>query len=335
MIATGLKIRNLGMQSQLLQLLADGEFHSGEELGRALSVTRAAVWKQLQKLEALGLPLESTRGRGYRLRGGLELLEPERIRGYLEPGVAKLITELDLRDSVDSTNREALGRAARGPACGYVCTAEQQSAGRGRRGRSWATPYASSLCVSVVWEFDGGAPALEGLSLAVGTAVVAALERQGVADALLKWPNDVLCRGRKLSGILLEMAGDPAGRCQVVIGVGINVRMPPAVAETIDQPWIDAVQAAGGDVSRNRLLADILNQLVPLLQQFEHSGFAAFRERWLELDAYAGQTITLYRGDEIIVGTAAGVDRTGALLVDTPLGRRSFNGGEVTVRRPQ
>lgn len=321
------------MQSQLLQLMSDGEFHSGEELGRVLAVSRAAIWKQLQKLEALGLPLESVRGRGYRLPGGLELLNRDEILAGLGPDVISSVAELELFESIDSTNRQALARAATGNGHGYICTAEQQTAGRGRRGRRWTTPFAASVSLSVVWQFDGGAAALEGLSLAVGTAVVAALGEQGVSNARLKWPNDVLSDGRKLAGILLEMAGDPAGRCQVVIGIGVNVSLPQIATADIDQPWIDANSAAGRTVSRNRLLAAILNHLLPLLQEFERHGFAAFRQRWLELDAYAGRQITLHQGDEVITGTAVGVDATGALLVETPLGCRSFNGGEVTVRR--
>lgn len=321
------------VQSQLLQLMSDGEFHSGEELGRALAVSRAAIWKQLQKLETLGLPLESVRGRGYRLPGGLELLNRDEILAELDPDVISCVAELELFESIDSTNRQALGRAATGNGHGYVCTAEQQTAGRGRRGRRWTTPFAASVSLSVVWQFDGGAAALEGLSLAVGTAVVAALDEQGVSNARLKWPNDVLSDGRKLAGILLEMAGDPAGRCQVVIGIGVNVNLPRIATGEIDQPWIDANDAAGRPVSRNRLLAAILNHLMRLLREFERHGFAAFRQRWLELDAYAGRQIILHQGDEMITGVAAGVDATGALLVETPLGRRSFNGGEVTVRR--
>lgn len=321
------------MQPRLLQLLADGDFHSGEDLGRALGISRTAVWKQLQKLESQGMAVESVRGRGYRLPGGVELLDRERIFARLDAGVPSWISEFDLRESVDSTNRQALLRAAEGGAWGYVCAAEQQSAGRGRRGRSWSTPYGASISLSVVWEFQGGAGALEGLSLAVGTAVVSALQRQGVTGAQLKWPNDVLCQRRKLAGILLEMVGDPAGCCQVVVGIGVNVALPAAIGRNIDQPWIDACTAAGAPVSRNVLLADILNHLLPLLREFERDGFGAFRQRWTELDAYRGENIVLQIGDEMVVGTAAGVDGCGALLVDTPMGRRSFNGGEVSVRR--
>lgn len=322
------------MQSRLLQRLADGEFHSGEELGRVLGVSRAAVWKQLQKLRELGLSLESVRGRGYRVPGGVELLDPARIHASLEPAIAARIGNLELFDSIDSTNRHALERAMAEASHGYVCAAEQQTSGRGRRGRPWLTPFAATVSLSVVWEFHGGVAALEGLSLAVGTAVAAALAQQGLLNARLKWPNDVLCEGRKLAGILLEMAGDPAGQCYVVVGIGVNVKMPGDASSRIDQPWIDATSAAGHPISRNMLLAHILNHLLPLLQRFEAEGFGPFRSRWLELDAYAGQTVTLQHGDELVVGTGCGVDTSGALLVDTAMGLRRFHGGEVRIRRP-
>lgn len=318
---------------RLLQRLSDGEFHSGEALGAELAVSRTAVWKQLRKLEELGLVLESVRGKGYRLPGGLELLEVGRVRASLDAAAARLITDLDVLDSVESTNGTLLARAARGSALrGVVCTAEHQVAGRGRRGRHWVSPYGRNLYVSVGWEFMGGAAALEGLSLAVGTAVTTALCEHGVQNAVLKWPNDVLVDGRKLAGVLLEMAGDASGRCQVVVGVGINVSMPPRIEQSIDQPWIDATTAAGLPLSRNGLLGSLLNRLLPLLEQFERQGFGPFRDAWSQLDAFRGKPVSLLKGDAVIPGIAAGVDHTGALLLDTPNGRQAFFGGEISLR---
>ena len=121
---------------------------------------------------------------------------------------------------MDSTNAEPMRQAEAGGAPGLVCTAEQQTAGRGRRGRQWVSPFASNLYLSLVWEFSQGAAALEGLSLAVGVAVARALAACDVPAVQLKWPNDVLHDGAKLGGILLEMTGDAAGACQVVVGVG-------------------------------------------------------------------------------------------------------------------
>jgi len=322
---------------QLLDTLADGQFHSGEELGELLGVSRTAVWKQLQKLQELtDLSLESIKGRGYRLVGGLELLDAKRITAVLSPDAQPLLSALNILDQVDSTNHLAMVEAQAGAGRGYTVTAEQQTAGRGRRGRAWVSPFGRNIYSSTVWEFDGGAAALEGLSLAVGVAAVKALRAVGLADAQLKWPNDVVWHGRKLAGILLEMTGDASGRCQVTVGVGINVAMTGShSAESINQPWVDVQSAAGIAVSRNELLGRLLSELLPMLAQFEQAGFSRFRQQWLELDCMAGKAVTVHLGEEVVAGIAAGVDEGGALLVDTPSGRQSFRGGEVSLRLQQ
>ena len=164
----------------LLPLLADGEFHSGQDCADQLGISRTAVWKQLRRLADHGLELESVRGRGYRIPGGLELLDSDAVRKQLAPGAAPLLDELAIHPTIDSTNAEALRRVEAGAGRGLVCTAEQQLAGRGRRGRPWVSPFGRNLYVSLVWEFTGGAAAIEGLSLATGVAVARALADCGL-----------------------------------------------------------------------------------------------------------------------------------------------------------
>lgn len=315
----------------LLDVLADGQFHSGDKLGSAIGVSRTAVWKQLKKVEDLGLPLISVKGRGYCIEGGLNPLRKDLIESLLSPAASAGISSLAIEGVVGSTNELAMREALR-DCTGHVCTAEQQLAGKGRRGRKWLSPYGANLYFSIVWRFAGGAASLEGLSLAVGVAVVQGLERLGIAGAQLKWPNDVLFQGRKLAGVLLEMTGDAAGPCQVVVGVGLNVNMPPASKVAIDQPWVDASSAAGTSLDRNRVLAYQLNEIIPLLGDFEQTGFAAYRDRWQMLDAYAGQDVFIKLGDDMVAGTEQGVDSAGAIVVSTANGRRVFNGGEVSLR---
>ncbi len=310
----------------LLSVLADGKFHSGEQLGETLGVSRTAVWKQIKKVEGLGLVLESVKGKGYCIRGGLDLLSRSAIQSGLASEARDLLGDFLVLGTVDSTNTVATDGAQ-----GDVIVAEQQTAGRGRRGRQWQSPFASNIYLSLVWEFAGGAAALEGLSLAVGVAVVDALAACSLGGVALKWPNDVLVDGRKLAGVLLEMSGDAAGPCKVIVGVGLNVNMPAAPA--IDQPWVDVNTLAMGTVSRNQLVIALLNQLLPLLSHYERSGFASIRERWLALNAFQGEQVFVTLGDEVIVGHMAGVDGSGALLLDTVSGRRVFNGGEVSLRR--
>jgi BirA family biotin operon repressor/biotin-[acetyl-CoA-carboxylase] ligase len=320
----------------LLPLLANGEFHSGQDLAEALGVSRTAVWKQLNKLEVLGLEIESVKGRGYRIPGGVDLIDVQRVRAGLDPETVALMTEFAVHQVIDSTNMELMRRIEQGGRSGMVCTAEQQSAGRGRRGRQWVSPFARNLYLSAAWEFTQGAAALEGLSLAVGVAVAEALRHCGVSTLQLKWPNDLLHDGEKLGGVLLEMVGDATGACQVVIGIGLNVSMPDAAARAIDQPWTDVATIAGDDApSRNELLSALLNRLLPLLHNYEREGFGRWRDAWQALDAHAGKSVVLTTGEERLAGIARGVDQRGALQLETSLGIQSIYGGEISLRVTQ
>lgn len=318
----------------LVTRLADGQYHSGQALAETLGVSRTAVWKQLNRLQVdFGLTVESVKGRGYRIPGGVELLEATRVREALSPRSRALLGELLIEPALDSTNAEALRRLAAGAGPGFCCSAELQTAGRGRRGRPWVSPFARNLYLSLTWEYEGGAAALEGLSLAVGVAVVRALEELGASGLQLKWPNDLLFQGAKLGGVLLEMVGDAAGRCQVVVGVGINVHMPQAAADTIDQSWTDLRRVAGdGLPGRNRLLAALLDHLLPLLASFGASGFAPWRDAWMALDAFAGAPVVISSGEFRKAGIARGVDERGALQLETSLGLQPVYGGEISLR---
>jgi BirA family transcriptional regulator, biotin operon repressor / biotin---[acetyl-CoA-carboxylase] ligase len=315
----------------LLSLIADGEFHSGKDLGDVLGVSRTAVWKHIQKLEPLGIHLESVKGKGYRLAGGLELLDRQRILSEVQ-GVAKtLLSELEVLSLTDSTNLHAMQQIEGQAGHGYVCLAEYQTAGRGRRGRTWVSPYGSNIYLSAVAEFEGGAAALEGLSLAVGVALVRALSSVGVEGVQLKWPNDLLWQGKKLAGILLEMSGDVAGPCQVVVGIGLNISMPEKVAEDIDQPWVD-VASIVPSYSRNEIVGAMLTELLPLLDGFQQRGFAAYKNEWESMHAYQDCDVQIQTAKMHEVGRALGVTDVGALRVVVEGVERHFSGGEVSLR---
>lgn len=320
-------------QADLLARLADGEFHSGQVLANDMGVSRTAIWKQLARLEGLGLQLESVRGRGYRIPGGLDLLSEEAIRLGLSGDAASLAAEIAVLSVVDSTNSELLRRSVFPPGQSLICTAEQQQSGRGRRGRDWISPFARSVYLSMTWDFAQGAAALEGLSLAAGVCVARALKATGIAGPQLKWPNDVLYGGSKLGGILIEMTGDAAGPARVVLGVGVNVAMPAAAADGIDQPWTDLATIAGRDLpSRSAVVAELLNALLPMLASFEKTGFAAWREEWNTLDAHANRPLTVTVGSQKTTGIGRGVNDRGALLLETSTGTLPVFGGEVSVR---
>ncbi|MBQ0757215.1 MAG: bifunctional biotin--[acetyl-CoA-carboxylase] ligase/biotin operon repressor BirA [Amphritea sp.] len=319
------------MIEPVLSILADGKFHSGQALGKALGVSRSAIWKQIKLIEESGIEVYSVKGRGYRIPGGLDLLDRSLIDETLEPAVRDELKRIALNLVIPSTNAMAMEAVYR-DGHGSLYLAEQQTAGRGRRGRSWASPFASNLYFSLTWQFNNGAAALEGLSLAVGIALIRGLKQLGVDDVQVKWPNDLLWRGKKLAGVLLEMSGDAAGECFVVIGVGINVRMPEAAAESIEQPWTDLQQVLGIAPSRNKLLAELMNQLVPMLEQFSSEGFAPFKEEWQGANAHLDQQVNLHVGNRREQGVCRGVDQAGALLLETDGELQAFHGGEVSVR---
>ncbi|RDB42026.1 biotin--[acetyl-CoA-carboxylase] ligase [Halomonas sp. DQ26W] len=319
----------------LIRLLSDGEFHSGEQLGERLGVSRTAVWKQLKKLEALDIPLEAIKGQGYRISGPLELLNGGAIVAGLSRQGRQHLARLFIEETLPSSNLFIRHRFDQGAGHGEVCLVEQQSDGRGRRGRSWSTPWGRALMLSLGWRFDSGVVALEGLSLAVGVALAQVLERHGVTPKL-KWPNDVLLENNdgslgKLAGILVEISGDTAGPCEVVIGMGINVSLPQAFRETIEQP-VAAVQDQAPGLSRNRLAFELLNQLLPLLASYESEGFSAWRDEWNARHAFAGCDIDVLRSGQSLAATAKGVDESGNLCIirDGRLDRLA--GGEISVR---
>lgn len=311
----------------ILNVLADGEFHSGEELGQAMGISRTAVWKHLHKLDDLGLELTSVKGRGYRLVGGLDLLNQEYILKQMSADAADLISKFEIFHSIESTNSYLLAESDHG----HVCMAERQLAGRGRRGRNWVSPFARNIYLSVSWTFQGGAQALEGLSLAVGVAVAEAIASQGVDGVQLKWPNDVLHQGRKLGGILLEMSGDVSGECQLVLGIGLNVDMPEERSEDIEQAWVDLKQL-GFKGSRNELAAAMLERILPMLESYGQGGFAQYRDRWQSLDAFYGQSVYVSSAKQRTEGVANGVAENGALRLLVDDVEQHFSGGEVSLR---
>jgi BirA family biotin operon repressor/biotin-[acetyl-CoA-carboxylase] ligase len=321
------------LRYRLVELLADGHFRSGEWLGRELGVSRAAVWKHVRALSDLGLDIHAVRGQGYRLAAQFQPLCLERVRAALPATVAARLASIELFQEIDSTSdylKRAPSLGASGQ--GRACMAEWQSAGRGRRGRRWVSPYGSSLYLSLGWQLGSAALQSGGLSLVVAIAVLRALRSCGVEGVGLKWPNDIFYQGRKLAGILLDVSGESAGPFQVVIGIGVNCRLPASAARDIDQPWADLSQS-GVSVDRNRLAGMILEALIQALDTFTRDGLAAFAAEWERFDLIAGRSVELQHDHEHrIAGIARGIDSHGALLIDQDGDTRSFHAGEVSVR---
>ena len=307
----------------LLKLLKDGRFHSGQALGAALGVSRSAVWKQLQHLESdLNLSIHKVRGRGYQLAAPLELLEQGQLDTSPWP--------VSINHSLDSTNAEALRAVDRGATAPFVVLAERQTAGRGRRGRQWVSPFAENIYYSLVLRMDGGMRQLEGLSLVVGLAVLSALRDVGVSDVGLKWPNDVLVNNKKIAGILLELVGDPADVCHVVLGIGINVNM--RVASEVDQAWTSVYLESGVAINRNVLVSKLNDSLRIYLKRHAESGFSAIQSEWEQNHLWQGREVSLIAGVHQVNGTVMGIDQQGALRMNVNGEEKVFSGGELSLR---
>ncbi len=319
---------------RLIDALAPGEWQSGEALAAQAGVTRAALAKRVGHLRDWGLQVEAEAGRGYRLAQPLQRLDAARIRAALPPAVSHALRGLEVLARTDSTNQRLLeADAAHDP---QALFAELQTAGRGRRGREWRSPFGANLYLSLAWSFPAWPPQLSALSLAVGVACARALRRAGLRRVMLKWPNDLRVGQDKLGGILIEQRGEAGGACRVVVGVGINVSMSAEQAGALGQPWT-SLQAALASTSstampgRNALAAALLTELVQALIEFESAGFTPFLADWSTLDATANQPVRI-EGGEPLEGVARGVDAQGALIVEAQGRRHHVHAGEVSLR---
>jgi BirA family biotin operon repressor/biotin-[acetyl-CoA-carboxylase] ligase len=319
---------------QLLRLLADGEVHSGEELAATLAISRAAVWKRLQQLEAWGIALEARPGSGYRLESPIDLLDAERIRGALPQEALDRLRHLEVHETLESTSDRLLAADPVPPGRFDACLAEFQSAGRGRRGRRWIAPFASGLCLSVSWSYRDAPATLGALSLAAGVAILRALGRLQFTGLSLKWPNDIVHAGSKLGGILIDLRGEVAGPAYIVVGVGINVRLPRATRAELRAGGADAIDLAelGAPPPRSELAAILIAELTQALLEFGARGMAAFAGEWESADALMGRQVAVLHGGETLEGLARGVDAAGALLLEVGGARRRILSGEVSVR---
>ncbi len=319
-------------QKSILTLLADGRFHSGTELAIVLGVSRSAVWKQLKILDELGLHYQAVSGKGYRLERALELLDDAVILNRIDGKTRILITSFERFDRIASTNAYLLRQTSEAASSGSVCLAEQQTAGKGRRGREWVSPFGSNIYLSILWRFQASPMVISGLSLAVGVAVIRALKVHYPLNFQLKWPNDIYFQAKKLGGILVEVSGESGGPCMAVVGLGLNLYLRPDDAVNINQAWIDLSQIIGQHaVKRNHLLVTLLDQLLPMLAGFEDAGLNAYLEEWRSYDCLKDNIATLYVGESRYEGLVRGIDDRGLLLLERADGSiQAYASGEVS-----
>jgi len=316
----------------LLKILADGQVHEAATLRQALDEIGCNLVEQLALIESMRLSVIKSQ-HGYRLEVPLDLLDEGVLRKSLG-AAADHVNALEITLSCDSTNQVLIDRSRNFRIHGTALFAEQQTQGRGRLGRAWVSPFGHNIYLSLGWHFAGGARALQGLSLAVGVAVADAIKVCAGLDTELKWPNDIYIDGKKCGGILIDMAGEPAGDTPVVIGVGLNVGMPVDQAKDIDQPWCDIRAVAPKPVSRSELAGRLLAELVMLAKDYEHTGFMPWHARWSERDYLLGRPVVI---DSLVKleGVGAGINEEGALLVRTSAGLEAVFGGEATLRKSE
>lgn len=300
----------------LLAALADGRAHSGASLAAQLKISRAAVWNRVKRLQALGVDIYAVRGKGYQLARAFEFLNEHAIRHVLPAVAAAAIGAITVSRVTDSTNQRLLELVPTAGVHGHAWLAEYQTAGRGRRGDRWLAPPGSAVCLSLGWRFDSPPQDLSALSLVVGIAIAQALIGLGARELGLKWPNDLVVRGRKLAGILIEMRSEPGGSCSVVIGIGVNVALGDDVRAQIDQPSLSLADCCARLPARNLVAAALIAALVERLRAFAAEGFEPQAAAWRALDALAGREVELTLPDRRIRGIARGVDAHGMLQIE-------------------
>lgn len=320
-------MKDHSVKLSILKALSQGGFHSGEELGDKLGVSRAAISKHIKGIQAWGVDVFRVQGKGYQLAKPIQLLDKEILQN-------SLANRVELIPIIDSTNQYLLDRVD-SLESGSVCLAEYQAKGRGRRGREWVSPFGSNLYLSMFWRLDAGMAAAMGLSLVVGVAIVEALEEMGLTGVKLKWPNDLYYQDKKLAGILVEMSGQAGAAANLVIGMGLNLMMPETT-EGITQPWASLDEVADSQqIDRNQLAISMISTLHNALDDYEQFGMTGFVERWNRLDNFINRPVKLLMGPREISGIARGINEQGAVLLETENGLETFIGGEISLRPNQ
>jgi len=314
----------------LIKALADGTFVSGQKLGCDLHISRAAISKQIKKLTTIGLDIYSVPGKGYKLSHSIDLLDKAKINSYISSNFDPSLIEV--HNLIDSTNSYLLRRLPNQLKQEQVCLAEYQSAGRGRRGRRWESPFGSHVYLSMYWQLEQGFSAAMGLSLVTALAVSDAVNAVTGIAVELKWPNDVYIHGEKLAGILIDLEGPVEGPSHSVIGIGLNLSMPENSAKKIDQDWTDLQTHTTQKIDRNELSAQLIDCLKQRLVRFEKNGLVSMIDEWHTLDIYLNKKVSIITGHKSTRGICRGINSQGALLLEVDGKVKVIYGGEISLR---
>ena len=326
----------MSLQFAILDALSDGHFHSGEDLAQRFDVTRAAVWKALKQLEKnYTIGIDAVQGRGYRLSQAVELLDADRIKQSMRQ--ADQLSAIETHLSIASTNDYLMTEIDRDQSGPRAVFAETQTAGRGRRGRQWLSPFGGNLYFSLSWNLDQAASDVMGLSLAAGVVISRVLERHfdnnEIHGIQLKWPNDILYQNAKLAGILVELKGETNGPYAIVLGAGLNINLSDEHLVEIDQPCISLAQLSKQAVSRNLLAAELMDELIEMMQIFDTDGLEPYIPEWKKRDVFRDHAVDIVFPNQTLHGIARGIDRSGALMLEQDGRVKRYFSGEISLRK--
>lgn len=327
---------NYAKLKQIIQLLNDSQFHSGSELGNALGLTRGGVWKLIAQLKEIGVDIEAKTRQGYRLLLPIEFLDLQKIKSHLSPSHQNYIDQAEIFSEIDSTHSRMLDKVHQADRSSLLYLAERQTAGRGRVGRPWHAPFARNIMLSLLWQTNRDFGELSGLSLVVAIAISKALKRYGAQGVELKWPNDILWQKRKIAGVLIELHSELNASerfCDVIISFGLNLYLPESLHSSADYPIADLTTMLNKYPERNKLLAEILDELLTSLAYFSQQGLTPFIPLWEELDCAFNKPVNILMAGSTIEGINRGVTDRGYIRLETGAGEmRNFSSGEVSLR---
>ena len=319
--------------TKVLMRLNHDRFISGQELADIHKVTRATIHNCIQKIDKLGIEIERVRGLGYRLIHPVDFLDKEIIHSHFPAQIQQMCSQLQCLDEIDSTNEFASSIGMPSSNKFYAVLAERQMAGRGRRGREWVSPYAANIYLSIVWPLQRPLHEAGILSPMLALNILKCLNQLGVPNLGLKWPNDIYCNERKLSGLLVECTGGITDTCKLVIGVGVNVAMSRVKHVEIDQQWTDiSANVKDWSYSRNELSAQLITSLVDGVLLFEQHNTSDSVDEWMGWDITLNKHVIIYSEGNERSGIARGIDHNGCLLMETESGVEKISAGDVSLR---
>jgi BirA family biotin operon repressor/biotin-[acetyl-CoA-carboxylase] ligase len=319
-------------QTTLLTLLGDGFCHSGSSLGQTLGITRSAIWKQINQLIELGIPIKSIPKQGYKLPSSFILLDEQRLSSCLLASNLATPFKLHLFSSIDSTNRFLKDLPLNKEL--DICCAETQTQGKGRFGRYWHSPFGENIYCSSRWNLNYDLTKLSGLSLISSLAALATLKELNLPSEIkIKWPNDIYWGNKKLCGSLIEIIAESNGNAQIIIGIGLNVNTNTTKHLLPDKSWCSLYEMTQQYFDRNIIIAKLLSNLERYLNRFLKHDLQDFMNEWEQADYLFGNSIQVTNPLGTITGRACGINHWGQLILEDESGTRHiFSSGDTSLK---